>query len=125
MPCTYQPDWRTEYVDARSAPPTSWTRSPRRVLCTYSPCSLKLVRVALPFGAHFQTASATQTRVLPLNDCAKRLPAASVATSPCSLAFASSTETPARQLWLSPMSPPACAVSASIPGPLRFESLPG
>src|SRR5215472_11287406 len=125
MPCRYQPDCRTEYVDARLAPPTSWTRSPLRVLCRYSPCSLKFVRVALPFGAHFQIASAIQTRVLPLNDCANLVPAASVATRPWSVALASSIEMPARQLWLAPMSPPVCAVSATMPGPLRFESLPG
>src|ERR1700760_3875356 len=109
MPCTYQPDCRTEYVDARFAPPTSWTRSPLRVLCRYSPCSLKLVRVALPFGAHFQIASATQTRVLPVKESVTCWPAALVASSDWLVALALSIDRPARQLELSPRSPPVWA----------------
>ena len=95
------------------------------MLRKYSPCSLKLVRVALPSGAHFQIASATHTRVLPVRALRTTRPVMSVAMSCWSLAFAFNTESPARQLLLSPKSPPACAVSAPMPAPLRPVSVPG
>src|SRR5258706_15786288 len=99
-PCTYQPDCTAGYAAAVFAPVGSNTRSPLRVLCRYSACSLKFVRVALPFGAHFQIASATHTRVLPLNALVTGAPVASTPTTLWSLAFAFSTDSPARQLWL-------------------------
>ena len=95
------------------------------MLRRYSPCSLKFVRVALPLGAHFQIASAIQTRVLPLNASSTWSPRALAATSPWSLAFAFSIESPARQLWLTPMSPPVWAKSDVMPAPLREVSVPG
>src|SRR5205085_10539268 len=106
-------------------PSTSATRLPLRVLRRYSPCTLRLVRVALPFGAHFQIASATHTRVLPLNALVSTLPLLSAATRRCASALALSTDKPARQLLLSPTSPPVCAVNALMPAPLRELSLPG
>ena len=81
--------------------------------------------MALPLGAHFQTASATQTRVRPLNRLLTRLPEASRPLKPWSAARALSIDSPARQLWLSPMSPPLWAVSAVMPAPLRLVSVPG
>ena len=80
--------------------------------------------MALPLGAHFHTTSATQTRVSPVK-ALRVMPLAAHPSSSCLSALALSTDKPARQLWLSPMSPPLCAVSAHMPAPLRLLSPPG
>ena len=81
------------------------------MLRRYSPCSLKLVRVALPFG-----------RPLPdrVGDPDARAAAEGVADRAARCVRGRrgsgrwpsrcSTDRPARQLWLAPMSPPVCAV---------------
>src|SRR3954452_22605536 len=97
-PCRYQPDCAARKASAVAAPGASATSDPLRVLRRYSPCSLKLVRVAFPLGAHFHTPSTTHTRVLPVNALLMLLPPASSADSACSLAFAFSIDKPARQL---------------------------
>src|SRR6185369_8406072 len=125
MPCTYQPDCAADKLPGLAVCATSYTSVPWRSLCRYSPWSLKLVRVALPLGAHFHTASATHTRVRPLKELVTASPATFVCTRLWSLSCAFSTDRPARQLWLSPMSPPRCAVSTEAPAPLPPDWLPG
>src|SRR3954470_10273408 len=66
-PCAYHPDCVLLYPPGTARPSGSMTIEPLRVERRYSPCNLKLVRVALPLGAHFHTASAIQTRDRPLN----------------------------------------------------------
>src|SRR5512140_866709 len=121
-PCRYQPDCVVANGAVRPPASASW---PSRVLRRYSPCSLKLVRVALPLGAHFHTPSAIHTRLLPVKNGLVTTPCASVASSDWSTALAPSMERPARQRLSSPTSPPACAYSAVAPAPFCAVLLPG
>jgi len=70
-------------------------------------------------AAPFPDRIATQTRRAAVNESVTMLPLALVASRPWLLAFAFSVEMPARQLWLSPMSPPGMAKNDDMPAPLR------
>src|SRR5574343_1328033 len=81
-------------------------RSPFSRLWKYSVWNLKFWYFGLPFGAHFQTKSAMKFCERPSNE-----PSTSSSTVPAKwaardLARVVKYDTPARQLWATPASPP-------------------
>src|SRR6478672_10950166 len=99
--------------------------SPRSLRHRYSPCTLPFLSRVLPLGAHFHVKSAMATSLLPEKARLEGAPRASSSDHGRSSARVDSHDSPARQLWLSPMSPPVCANTAAEPAPLVARSVPG
>src|SRR6266545_5833591 len=90
-----------------------------------SPCSLKLVTVELPSGAHFSTKSAIHSRLDPVKDCVTGLPDVSTSSNVRSRGEVRRCESPARQAVLAPKSPPTWPNRVQAAAPFLFGSVAG